>query len=76
MEKAGDVVIRYKTGLIGVDDRTEAGKARPSIGWLVGWAEKAGQQTVFALNIDIREPRHTAARMTLTKQLLGDIGAI
>ena len=76
VEKAGDAVIRYKTGLIGVDDRTEAGKARPSIGWLVGWAEKAGQQTVFALNIDIREPRHTAARMTLTKQLLGDIGAI
>lgn len=76
VEKAGEAVIRYKTGLIGVDDRTEAGKVRPSIGWLVGWAEKAGQQTVFALNLDIREPRHTAARMTLTKQLLGDIGAI
>lgn len=76
VEKAGEATIRYKTGLIGVDDRTEVGKVHPSIGWLVGWAEKAGQQTVFALNLDIREPSHTAARMTLTKQLLGDIGAI
>jgi beta-lactamase class D len=76
VEKAGDAVIRYKTGLIGVDDHTAVGKVRPSVGWLVGWAEKAGQQTVFALNLDIREPRQTAARMPLTKQLLGDIGAI
>ena len=76
VEKAGEAVIRYKTGLVGVDDRTEAGNVRPSIGWLVGWAENGGQQTVFALNIDIREPRHMAARMTLAKQLLGDIGAI
>ena len=76
VEKAGEAVIRYKTGLVGVDDRTTAGKARPAIGWLVGWAETAREQTVFALNLDIREPRHMAARMVLAKQLLGDIGAI
>lgn len=76
VEKAGDAIIRFKTGLIGVDDRTVAGGARPSVGWLVGWAEKGSAQTVFALNLDIREPRHTAARMVLTQQLLGDIGAI
>lgn len=76
VEKADEAVIRYKTGLIGIDDRTEAGKVRPSIGWLVGWAEKAGQQTVFALNLDIREPRHTAARMKIAQLCLADIGAI
>jgi len=76
VEKLGDVIIRSKTGLIGVDDRTAAGGVRPSVGWLVGWAEKGSAQTVFALNLDIREPRHTAARMSLAQQLLGDIGAI
>jgi len=39
-------------------------------------AEKRGAQTVFALNLDVREPRHIAARMTLAQQCLVDIGAI
>jgi beta-lactamase class D len=66
---AGDSIIRAKTGLLGA----ELGK--PSLGWVVGWAEKGSAQTVFALNLDIREPRHIAARMTLTQQCLTDIGA-
>lgn len=68
--KAGDAVIRAKTGLLGA----ELGK--PSLGWLVGWAEKGGANTVFALNMDCREPRHIAARMKLAQQCLTDIGAI
>jgi beta-lactamase class D len=68
--KAGDATIRAKTGLLGA----ELGK--PSLGWVVGWAEKGSAQTVFALNIDIREPRHVASRMTLALQCLTDIGAI
>jgi beta-lactamase class D len=68
--KAGDATIRAKTGLLGA----EVGK--PSLGWVVGWADKGSAQTVFALNLDVREPRHVAARMTLTRQCLGDIGAI
>jgi beta-lactamase class D len=31
---------------------------------------------VFALNLDVREPRHIADRMNLTQQCLSDIGAI
>jgi beta-lactamase class D len=68
--KAGDATIRAKTGLLGA----ELGK--PSLGWVVGWAEKGSAQTVFALNIDIREPRHVASRMTLAQQCLAEIGAI
>jgi beta-lactamase class D len=68
--KAGDAVIRAKTGLLGA----EVGK--PSLGWVVGWAEKGSASTVFALNLDVREPRHTASRMKLAQQCLGDIGAI
>jgi beta-lactamase class D len=68
--KVGDSVIRAKTGLLGA----ELGK--PSLGWLVGWAEKGSEQTVFALNMDCREPRHIADRMKVAQQCLADIGAI
>ena len=68
--KAGDSIIRAKSGLVGAEN------GKPSFGWMVGWAEKGSAQTVFALNMDVREPRHIAARMTLTQQCLGDIGAI
>ena len=68
--KVGDAVIRAKSGLLGA----EAGK--PSLGWMVGWAEKGSAQTVFALNMDCLEPRHIAARMILTQRCLTDIGAI
>ncbi len=68
--KAGDSIIRAKTGLLGA----ELGK--PSLGWMVGWAEKGTAQTVFALNMDCREPRHIADRMKLAQQCLTDIGAI
>jgi beta-lactamase class D len=67
--KSGDVVIRAKTGLVGAE------VCKPSLGWLVGWAEKGGAQTVFALNLDIREPRHVGDRMKLAQQCLADIGA-
>jgi beta-lactamase class D len=68
--KVGEATIRAKSGLLGA----ELGK--PSLGWLVGWVEKGTQQTVFALDLDIREPRHAASRMTLAQQCLGDIGAL
>jgi beta-lactamase class D len=67
--KVGDATIRAKSGLLGA----EIGK--PSLGWMVGWAEKGSASTVFALNLDVREPRHIAARMTIAQQCLTDIGA-
>ncbi|MDB5619561.1 class D beta-lactamase [Tardiphaga sp.] len=68
--KVGDAVIRAKTGLLGA----EIGK--PSLGWIVGWAEKGDAQTVFALNLDVREPKHVAARMAIAQLCLTEIGAI
>jgi beta-lactamase class D len=68
--KVGDAIIRAKTGLVGA----EIGK--PTLGWLVGWAEKGAKQTVFALNLDASEPRHAAARMPLAQACLTDIGAL
>lgn len=74
--KIGESIIHAKTGLIGVDDRTAVDGIKTSVGWLVGWAQKSSAQTVFALNLDIREPKHIANRIKLAQQCLGDLGAI
>jgi beta-lactamase class D len=66
----GDSTIRAKSGLLGAE------RGKPSLGWLVGWHEKGSANTVFALNLDVREPRHIADRMNLAQQCLTDIGAI
>jgi len=68
--KVGDATIRAKSGLLGA----EVGK--PSLGWLVGWAEKGSQVTVFAMNMDCKDQSHVAARMTVTQQCLADLVAI
>lgn len=68
--QSGDAVIRAKTGVVA------ALVGQPSLGWLVGWAEKGSANTVFALNLDVSEPRHIADRMKLAQQCLADIGAI
>ena len=68
--KAGDSVIRAKSGLLGAE------RGEPSLGWMVGWAEKGEAHTVFALNMDCKEPRHIEARMPLTQACLAEIGAI
>jgi beta-lactamase class D len=74
--KASDSVIRAKSGLIGVDDKSPAGGVSATVGWLVGWAEKGSAVTLFALNLDIREPRHIASRMKLAQLFLSDLEAI
>jgi beta-lactamase class D len=66
--KVGDATIRGKTGLT---DREHG-----SLGWLVGWATKGETDTVFALNLDVRAPRHIADRMSLSQTCLAAIDAI
>jgi beta-lactamase class D len=68
--RVGDSVIRGKSGLVGAET------GQPSLGWMVGWAEKGSERTVFALNMDCLEPRHIADRMNIAQQCLGDIGAL
>lgn len=74
--KVGDSIIRAKTGLTGVTDKSMTDGKGVAVGWLVGWVEKGSAQTVFALNLDVREPKHSAARMMIAQQCLRDIGAI
>jgi beta-lactamase class D len=68
--KVGDSIIRAKSGLLGAE------RGEPSLGWMVGWAEKGSAQTVFALNMDCNEPRLIPERMVLTQACLKDIGGL
>jgi beta-lactamase class D len=68
--KVGDSVIRAKSGLLGAE------RGEPSLGWMVGWAEKGASHTVFALNMDCTEPRLIPERMALTIACLKDIDAV
>ncbi len=68
--KVGEAIIRAKSGLLSAE------RGEPSLGWMVGWAEKGSAQTVFALNMDCKEPRHIDDRMRLAQACLADIGAI
>lgn len=74
--KIGDAIIRAKTGLVGVDDHSVAGGWRAAAGWLVGFAESGTRQTVFALNLEITDKRHIAARMPLAQKALALVGSI
>jgi beta-lactamase class D len=68
--KVGDSVIRAKSGLLGAE------RGEPSLGWMVGWAEKGEAHTVFALNMDCTEPRLVGERMPVTQACLAEIGAV
>jgi beta-lactamase class D len=68
--KVGESTIHAKSGLLGAE------RGEPSLGWMVGWAEKGEAHTVFALNMDCTESRLIQDRMTLTQACLKDIGAI
>ena len=59
--------LRGKTGAVGIG---VAPGAKATMGWLVGWLEHAGSRHIFAMNIDVREPKQLALRLPITKALL------
>ena len=60
--------LRGKTGAVGIG----AGPgSKATMGWLVGWLEHAGKPPfIFAMNIDVREPKQLALRLPIIKTLL------
>ncbi len=59
--------LRGKTGAVGIG--VEPG-SKATLGWLVGWVEQSNKPYIFAMNIDVRDPRHLAQRLQITKTLL------
>ncbi len=68
LEKIGAATLRGKTGWIPSGDN--------KIGWFVGWVERGEEAYIFALNLDPNEERHVAARVSLAKTLLTQLGAL
>ena len=67
-EKAEEIEIHAKTG-------TQFKDGKPLLGWLVGWAERGGDPTIFAMNIDIHSAAHLAQRWAMSRAILKRIWA-
>lgn len=52
------------------------GDAGPGVGWLVGYLERGGDVHFFATNIVIATARDAAARTTITKAILPELGLL
>ena len=60
--------LRGKTGAVGIG---AAPGSKATMGWLVGWLEHAGKPPyIFAMNMDVREPKQLALRLPIVKTLL------
>lgn len=59
--------LRAKTGYVF--------STQPARGWWVGWVERRGRTSTFALNLDITKPEHAAARITIGRKILERLGA-
>ncbi|GIU05953.1 class D beta-lactamase [Shewanella morhuae] len=60
-EANGDYIIRAKTGY--------AVRAKPSIGWWVGWVELDDNVWFFAMNMDIQAADSLSLRQIITKEI-------
>ncbi len=51
-------------------------KSTPNIGWLVGWIESKNETYIFAINIDINQPKETVLRKQISYEILKQEGII
>ena len=64
--------LRGKTGAVGITAAARGSKA--TMGWLVGWLERAGQPPlIYAMSIDVRDGKQLALRLPITKALLKQV---
>jgi len=68
IEETDSFVLRAKTGW-GVS-------SSPQVGWFVGYVQRGSKTLFFAMNLDIVEEQDAAARVAVTRRILGDLGAI
>jgi beta-lactamase class D len=60
--------IRAKTGL--------SLRTKPGVGWWVGWVERGGETSLFALNMDMTSMAENAKRQQVAKAILGELGML
>ncbi|MEH6436353.1 penicillin-binding transpeptidase domain-containing protein [Massilia sp. DD77] len=71
LEETPDYRLSGKSGWAGLGE-----EGQPQLGWLVGYLERKDEVYFFALNLDIKRPRDTGARMAIVKAVLRDFGLI
>lgn len=67
LERDRCATLRGKTGYVFT--------TTPRVGWWVGWLERGRTSWTFALNLDITRPEHAAARVTIGRTILQELGA-
>lgn len=67
VEDQAGFVLRAKTGYVF--------STTPARGWWVGWVQRLGGVSTFALNLDITAPAHAAARVEIGTEILTALGA-
>lgn len=68
LERHGGTTLRGKTGYVFTTS--------PRVGWWVGSVERDGRSWTFALNLDITAPEHFAARTSIGRAILRELGAL
>ena len=67
VDDASGFVLRAKTGYVF--------STTPARGWWVGWVERPGVVSTFAMNLDITAPAHAAARVEIGTRILTALDA-
>lgn len=67
IDDSAGFVLRAKTGYVF--------STTPARGWWVGWVQRPGAVSTFALNLDITTPAHAAARVEIATEILTALGA-
>lgn len=71
LEQTPQYRLSGKTGWAGLGDPSV-----PEVGWFVGYLERDERVHFFAINIDIMKNEDAAARLSVTKAILRDLGLI
>jgi beta-lactamase class D len=71
MEETPSYRLSGKTGWAGLGD-----PSADQVGWLIGYVERGESVHFFAMNMEILDQDHAAARRSITKAILSDVGVI
>jgi len=74
-EVAGMMVVDDRSGFVLRAKTGYVFSTTPARGWWVGWVERPGLVSAFALNLDITTPAHAAARVEIGTRILTTLGA-
>jgi beta-lactamase class D len=77
MEIVRDITVVEKTDAYTMHAKTGWGTSvTPQIGWYVGWVDRGDESYIFATNIEIKNENQLPARLSISRQVLHQLGII